>query len=178
MSRRAASAGVARGSRLGVTRVEGTRLNAEISGLERTLLELLSIASFPTSTQLSAGTCNFGGALNTTVLDFSYNSVEVSGVVYYFYRFSQQDVNVTVEIDNTGFSISGCSPGIYLGPMGNAQVPLLATQADKFDGTAVQFIEGMKAGNNELMFFTSAFGGTRTLKLKANETLTHFVSIF
>lgn len=144
----------------------------QITKLEETLQDLLSVSSQTNGITLKSGVCTLLG-LTSLSIDYSYKKLTISGLDYYYYVFNSTN-GINVDIDNTGASIQSCSPSIYVGPQ-NTISPIFKKQLDSFTGSGVDEIVGIQAGANKLIIKTSTFGGTRTFGISAKK-ITHFIS--
>jgi len=159
------------------TMINGTIINItigfinQITVLENTLLDLLSVSSQTMGSVIKSGTCTMQGT-TSTIVDYEYKKLTVSGLDYFYYVFNS---SLSITIDNTGASIESCSPNIYLGSPQGEISPIFIKQRESFTGDGANEINGVQAGTNKLELKTTSFGGTKSLGISSKK-LTHFVS--
>ena len=137
------------------------------------LKDLQSISSSTNGTVLKSGTCLLEG-MTFVSITFAYKKLSIGGLDYFYYVFDESPSSI--QINNTGFKITSCSPILYSGPPGEIS-PIFLKQIESFSGDGASELSGLRAGSNELGFTTTPFIGTKQLGISLKK-LTHFVSFF
>ena len=90
------------------TMINGTILNItigfnnQITNLENTLQDLLSVSSQTTGTIIKSGTCTMQGTTSTSV-NYSYKKLIISGLDYFYYVF--ESTGMTTNVTSFGRSL-------------------------------------------------------------------------
>jgi len=151
-----------------------TGYDTQITALENAFYQLLSVVSSINATTIKSGTCTLQGLTSTSV-NYDYKKFTISGLDYYYYVFMPSATMITV--NNTGFSIEGCTNGgLYAGSNNGLFASLLSVQLNRFGGDAASEITQLGAGDGKLVFQTTAFTGNRTVSIVTS--LSHFIEFF